>query len=176
MATKAKSNAASNPAPAADAAPSPHAATLAKGVKLVDSGKYAEALPVLESLAQEAQASGEWAIKRRAQVYLALAQSRLHPSKTETVDPRTEVQALLNRRDHEAALQLLDRLIKEQPGKGLYHYLKALALAQAEQAEGAAEALRKALELDADLLFLWHMEPDFAAMRKSPLFAFTEGR
>ncbi len=175
MATKAKSTAAPKPAPAA-APPSPHAATLAKAVKLVDSGKHAEAVPMLEALAQEAQVSGDWAVKRRAQVYLALAQGRLHPAKAAAADPMTEVQALLNRRETETAQKMVEKLLKEQPGKGLLHYLKALALAQAEQAEGAAESLRKALELDPDLVYLWHMEPDFAAMRKSPLFGFTEGR
>ena len=175
MATKAKSTAAPKPAPT-QAPPSPHAATLAKGMKLVDTGKPAEALKVLEPLLHDAQASGEWAIKRRAQIYIALAQSKLDPPKTGTGDPLSEAQAHLNRRESEAALKLLDKLIKAHPATGTLHYLRAVALAQAENAEGAAEALKKALELDADLVYLWHMEPDFAAMRKSPLFGFTEGR
>ncbi|HEX9081217.1 MAG TPA: tetratricopeptide repeat protein [Holophagaceae bacterium] len=176
MVTKAKSTAAPKTAAPAAAPPSPHADTLAKGVKLVDSGKHAEAVPVLEALVREAQASGDWAMKRRAQVYLSLAQDRLAPAKAATADPVTEVQAHLNRRDSEAALKLLDKLLKEHSSKALFHYLRAVALAQREQAEDAAESLKKALDLDPDLLYLWHMEPDFAAMRKSPLFAFTEGR
>jgi tetratricopeptide (TPR) repeat protein len=176
MATKAKSTAApGKPAPS-QAQPSPHAATLAKGMKLVDTGKHDEAVKVLEPLVAEAQASGEWAIKRRAQVYLTLAQSRTAPAKAAGDDPIAEAQAHLNRREGEAALKLLDKLIKAHPATGTLHYLRAVALAQAENAEGAAEALKKALELDADLVYLWHMEPDFAAMRKSPLFGFTEGR
>lgn len=174
MATKAKSTEAPKPTPAA--APSPHASTLAKGLKLVEGGKHAEAVTLLEALIKEAEASGEWAIKRRAQVYLTLAQSHLHPAQTAAVDPMTELQAHLNRREHAAAQKVLDKLLKDQPGRGLLHYLRAVAFAQADQAEPAAEALKKALELDPDLVFLWHMEPDFAAMRKSPLFAFTEGR
>ena len=175
MATKAKSTAAPKPTPA-QAPPSPHAATLAKGMKLVDTGKHAEALKVLEPLVHEAQADGDWAIKRRAQVYLALAHSRLDPPKAGGGDALSEAQAHLNRRESEAALKLLDKLIKAHPATGTLHYLRAVALAQTENAEGAAEALKKALELDSDLVYLWHMEPDFAAMRKSPLFGFTEGR
>jgi len=175
MATKAKSTATPKTAPA-QAPPSPHAATLAKGIKLVDTGKPAEAIKVLEPLLQEAQESGDWAIKRRAQVYLALAQAKAHPAKTVTPDPLVEAQAHLNRREGEAALKLLEKLIKDRPTVGTLHYLKAVALAQAENAEAAAGALKKALELDPDLVYLWHMEPDFSAMRKSPLFGFTEGR
>lgn len=175
MATKAKSTATPKPTPA-QAPPSPHAATLSKGVKLVDSGKFAEAIKVLEPLLQEAQATGDWAVKRRAQVYITLAQAKVAPPKTVPVDSVVEVQAHLNRREGEAALALLDKLIKENPTVGTLHYLRAVALAQAENAEAAADALKKALELDSDLVFLWHMEPDFSAMRKSALFGFTEGR
>lgn len=175
MATKAKSTATPKTAPA-QAPPSPHAATLAKGVKLVDSGKHAEAIKVLEPLLQEAEATGDWAVKRRAQVYIALAQAKVHPTKALADDLLVEAQAHLNRRESEAALKLLEKLIKERPTFGTLHYLKAVALAQAENAEGAANALKKALELDPDLVYLWHMEPDFSVMRKSSLFAFTEGR
>jgi len=115
MATKAKSESTpkSAPAPApATAHPSPLAATFAKAVKLVDSGKHAEAVKALKS----------------------------HPT------------------------------------SGSLHYLKAVAFAQAENVEASAESLKKAMELDADLVFQWHMEPDFNPIRKSPLFAFTEGR
>jgi tetratricopeptide (TPR) repeat protein len=149
---------------------------LAKGMELVDTGKHAEAVSVLEPLVREAQASGDWAMKRRAQVYLTLAKEHLSPAKAGGTDPMTEVQVLLNRRSHQEALTRLDKLAKDRPTLGLIHYLRAVAFAQAEQAEAAAEAMKKALELDPDLLYLWHMEPDFAAMRKSPLFAFTEGR
>lgn len=175
MATKAKSTAAPKPTPA-QAPPSPHAATLAKGLKLVETGKHAEALKVLEPLIQDAQADGDWAIKRRAQVYIALAHAKLDPPKGGAGDPMAEAQAHLNRRESEAALKALEKLLKSHPANGILHYLRAVALAQMENAEGAAEALKKALELDSDLVYLWHMEPDFATMRKSPLFGFTEGR
>ena len=78
MATKAKTETApkSTPVPA-QAAPSPHAIAYAKAVKLVDTGKYPEAVKALEALMSEAQETGDWAVKRRAQVYLLLAQACL---------------------------------------------------------------------------------------------------
>jgi len=176
MATKAKSEQAPKSAPAPAAQPSPLAGAFAKAVKLFDSGKHAEAIKALDTLMDEAHAAGEWGIKRRTQVYRALAESKLHPPKAVTPDAITEIQASLNRRDTDGALKQLEKSIKAHPTQGTLHYLRALAFAQAENTEASAESLKKAVELDADLIFQWHMEPDFNTVRKSPLFAFTEGR
>ena len=175
MATKAKSEHAPKSAPAPAGHPSPFADAFAKAVKLVDGGKHAEAVKALETLMAEAQAAGDWAVKRRAQVYHALAESKLHPPKAVTADAITEIQASLNRHDTDAALKQLEKAIKAHPAQGNLHYLRAVAFAQTENAEASAESLKKAVELDGDLLFQWHMEPDFNSVRKSPLFAFTEG-
>lgn len=176
MATKAKSESAPKSAPAQAAPPSPLAAAFAKAVKLADSGKHAEAAKALGDLTKEAQAAGDWALKRRAQVYLALCESHLHPPKASTADPIVEIQACLNRRNSDEALKLLEKALKAGPAKPILHYLRAVAFAQAENVEASAESLKKAVELDADLVFQWHMEPDFNPIRKSPLFGFTEGR
>jgi tetratricopeptide (TPR) repeat protein len=176
MATKAKTE----PAPKSTPAPSPTpqhplAASFAKAVSLLEAGKAAEAVKALESLIGSAQATGDWPMKRRAQVYLSLAEARLHPAKAAPADPVTEIQACLNRRETEEALKLSEKALKSHPNHGSLHYLRAVAFAQAENAEGAAESLKKAVELDGDLVYQWHMEPDFNAIRKSTLFAFTEG-
>lgn len=176
MATKAKSDPAPKSAPVPSQAASPLAAGFAKAVKLMDSGKHAEASKAFESLMQEAQASGDWPLKRRAQVYRAAAEAKVHPAKDAALDPISEIQACLNRRAPEEALKLLEKALKANPGRGPLHYMKALAHAQADRAEASAESLKAALDLDGDLVFLWHMEPDFNPIRKSPLFAFTEGR
>ena len=176
MATKAKNDPAPKSTPAAAAPPSALADAFAKAVKLVDSGKHAEAAKALETLMQQAQAAGDWTVKRRAQVYLALAESKLHPAKAASLDPVVEIQACLNRREADEALKQVEKALKGHPAKGILHYLKAVAFAQAENAEASADSLKKALELDGDLVYLWHMEPDFNGIRKSPLFAFTEGR
>lgn len=177
MATKAKTEPATpkaTPVPA-HASPSPLAAAYGKAVKLVGSGKHAEAAKALETLMHDAQAAGDWGLKRRAQIYLALAEAKIHPPKAAAVDPITEVQACLNRQDANEALKLIEKALKGPAAKGPLYYLRAVAFAQGENTEGAAESLKKAMELDPDFVFQWHMEPDFNSIRKSPLFAFTEG-
>jgi tetratricopeptide (TPR) repeat protein len=176
MATKAKTETAPKSAPApTKPSPSPLATALTKALKLVDSGKHAEAAKALEILGVDAQAAGDWPMKRRAQVYLALCAAKLHPVKAEVVDPITEIQSCLNLRHTDEAIKLSEKALKSSPTKGSLHYLRAVAFAQAENTEASAESLKKAVELDADFVFQWHMEPDFNAIRKSPLFAFTEG-
>lgn len=177
MATKAKTEPApKSPQFPAPGAPSPLAAAFGKAVKLVDSGKYEEAEKALETLVRDAQQTGEWPIKRRAEVYLGLARAKAHPAKAMAADAATEIQACLNRRDPEQALKLCEKALKGHPAQGAIHYLRAVAHAQSDNVEAAAESLKKAVELEPNFVFQWHMEPDFNAIRKSPLFAFTEGR
>ena len=177
MVTKAKTEPAPKSIPPpAQPVQSALAGAYAKALKLVQTGKNAEAAKALEALAQEAQAAGDWSMKRRAQVYLALVEPKINPPKATVADPVTEIQACLNRRDTNEAIKLSEKAVKSHPTKGSVHYLRAVAFAQAENAEAAAESLKKAVELDGDFVFQWYMEPDFNPIRKSPLFAFTEGR
>lgn len=175
--TKAKTESApkSIPAPSQPAVPA-LAATFTKALKLVQTGKNPEAAKALEALAQEAQEAGDWSMKRRAQVYLSLVDSKIHPPKAAMADPITEIQACLNRGETDEAIKLSEKALKSHPTNGSLHYLRAVAFAQAENADASAESLKKAVELDGDFVFQWFMEPDFNPIRKSPLFAFTEGR
>ncbi len=174
--TKAKTESTPKPAPA-PAQPAAHAlaGALTKALKLVQTGKHPEAAKALEALAQEAQVLGDWSMKRRAQVYLSLVDSKIHPPKAAAADAITDIQACLNRGETDEAIKLSEKAIKSHPTKGSLHYLQAVAFAQAENADASAESLKKAVELDGDFLFQWFMEPDFNPIRKSPLFAFTEG-
>lgn len=176
MATKAKSEPVSKSAPVpAPAQQSPLAPAYTKALKLMDTGKPAEAVKALETIIQQAAAEGDWAMKRRAQVYLSLAEAKAHPAKAAAVDPVSEIQACLNHRNTGEALKQVEKALKSHPTHASLHYLRSVAFAQADNVEGAADSLKKALELDGDLVFQWHMEPDFNSIRKSPLFAFTEG-
>lgn len=150
----------------------PAAADFAKAVKLLDEHKAAEAEKLLESVLE--QVGEDLVLKRRARIYLDLAKSKAHPAKAEALPAEEEVQALLNRRDHAGAQSVLARALKAHPKQANLHYLKAIAHAQAEQAEPCAESLKQALALDPEVIYLWRLEPDFAAFRKSSLFAFTE--
>lgn len=177
MATKAKSEPVPKPAPVpAPAQQSPLAPAYTKALKLMETSKYAEAVKALQAVVQQAQDTGDWAVKRRAQVYLSLAEAKAHPAKAGVTDPVSEIQACLNHRDSAEALKQVEKALKSHPAHASLHYLRSVAFAQTENVEGAAESLKKALELDSDLVFQWHMEPDFNPIRKSPLFAFTEGR
>jgi len=177
MATKAKTPTASKSATApVQAPPFPLASSFAAAVKLVDAGKFQDAAKALEALVLAAQSAGEWAIKRRAQVYLQLAEAKLHPAKASPADPVTEIQACLNRRQTDEALKLSEKALKAHPTQASLHYLRSVAFAQAENTEASAECLKKSVELEPDFVFQWHMERDYDSIRKSPLFAFTEGR
>lgn len=176
MATKAKTDGATNQPASAGDVPSALPAAFEKALALLDGGKAAQAIQAFEALVADAQAAGEWAVKRRAQVYLALAQGKADPAAPAQADPLTEIQARLNQRDTGEAHRLLDKALKGTPNQGVLHYLRAIAHAQAENAEASADALKRALELDRDLVFQWHMDKDFDPIRKSPLFAFTENR
>lgn len=165
MVTKAKGK-------APERAAHPHAAELAKAVKLVDAGKHAEAVKPLEALAEETK--GDPSFHRCVMSYLHLAQAKAHPAKVAAESPEQEAQSLLNRRDHAGALKVVEKALKANPKKGLLHYLAATAYAQAGKAEPAAESLKQAMALDPSALFLFRLEPDFAEFRKSALFAFTE--
>jgi tetratricopeptide (TPR) repeat protein len=167
MVTKAKTAT----APAARSASHPLAEELAKAVKLVDGQKYPEAIKALEGL--EAQAT-DVSMRRHIHTYLELARSKAHPAKAKGEEPEVEVQVLLNRHAHAEALKALEKALKAQPKKADLHYLKAVALAQAGHAEPCAEALKHAIALDRDTLYLFRLEPDFSEFRKSPIFAFTE--
>lgn len=169
MATKPKTT----PTPAVTA-PANLVTEFAKAVKHVDSGKHADAVKVLTTLVEEAEAASAFALKRRAQVYLTIAQRHATPAKAADLNAVTEIQACLNRRETENAIQLAEKAIKASPSKGVLHYLRAVAFAQGDNVEGAADSLRRATELEPDLVYQWHMERDFDGVRKSTLFAFTE--
>ena len=177
MATKAKSDTTPKSASASNQpAQSPLADAYAKAVKLVDSGKAAEAVKALSTLLHDATAAGDWGMKRRAQIYLLVAESKANPPTAQPTDAATEIQACLNRHEPDEALKLAEKAIKAHPAQGSLHYLRAVAFAQNENADAAAESLKKAMELDTDFVYQWHMEADFNAIRKSPLFGFTENR
>ena len=103
-----------------------------------------------------------------------LAQAKVNPPAVATLAPLTEIQACLNRHATDEALKLVDKAIKSNPAVGSLHYLRSVVFAQTENVEESAQSLKKAMELDGNFVFQWHMEPDFNAIRKSPLFAFTE--
>jgi predicted Zn-dependent protease len=172
---KAKQEAAPQAAPKA-AGPHPLAEEFAKAIKQLEQGKASEAAKALEGLVAKAHEQGQWHLKRSAQSYLNLALRQTTTPKETKLTAEAEAQLLLNRKDAKGALALLDKALKAQPQQAKLHYLKAVALAQLEQDEPCAASLKTALELDADLTYLFRMEPDFEDMRDHPAFGFALGR
>ena len=177
MATKAKTAPTPKAAlPADQAAASSATSAFEHALGQFEAGKHAEAAKALEAVVGAADEAGEWAVKRRAQIYLGLAQTKQNPPKAVKPTALVEIQASLNRRNTEEAMKLIDKEVKDHPTLAVAYYLRSLAFAQTENVEASADSLNRALELDPDLVFQWHMDPDFNAIRKSPLFAFTENR
>ena len=177
MATKAKTAPTPKAALPADQAAAPSATSaFAHALGLFEAGNHGEAAKALEAAMLAAQETGEWAVKRRAQIYLGLAQAKQNPAKAVKPTNLVEIQASLNRRNTEEAMKLIDKELKDHPTLAVAHYLRSLAFAQTDNAEASADSLKRALELDPDLVFQWHMDPDFNGIRKSTLFAFTENR
>ncbi|HJW34943.1 MAG TPA: hypothetical protein VJ505_16455 [Holophagaceae bacterium] len=172
---KAKQDAAPQAAPKG-AGPNPLAEDFAKAIKQLEAGKGTEAAKAFEALAAKAQEQGQWHLKRSAQSYLNLALRQTSTPKEAKLTPEAEAQLDLNRKDPKAALATLEKALKAHPKEAKLHYLKAVALAQLEQDEPCAASLKAALELDADLTYLFRMEPDFEDMRDHPAFGFALGR
>ncbi len=172
MVTKAKAKSESNTKTAAH----PLAEEFGKAVKLFDAGKHGEAAKAFEALVAQAQEGGHWHLKRSAQGYLATCQRHTQTPKEPKRTPEVEAQMLLNGKDAEGAMKVLDKALKAHADHAKLHYLKAVALAQLDQEEPCAASLKAALDLDPDLTYQFRMEPDFEDMRDHPAFGFALGR
>ncbi|WP_306600782.1 hypothetical protein [Geothrix sp. 21YS21S-2] len=150
---------------------------LAKALEQFNAGSLKEASAAFGTLLEEAIKREELRLGRTAQGYLKAIQARL-----ENLDaslPQTaelSVQVELNRREPEAALTLVEEGLKAHPGHAGLHYLKALALAQLDQAQPAADALTQATTLEPGLIYQFRLEADFDGLRHSaPFAAFNRG-
>ncbi len=145
---------------------------LAKALEQFNAGALKEASAAFGTLMEEALKREELRLSRTAQGYLKAIQSRL-----ENLDaslPQTAelaVQVELNRHEPEAALAQVEEALKAHAGHAGLHYLKALALAQLDQAQPAADALSQATELDPGLIYQFRLEADFDGVRHSAPFA-----
>lgn len=167
MATKAKTSGTPSNAPAG----APEAA-LAEALKLFHEGKAEAARTALEGLLEKAREQGSLGLERTAQIHLKALESRMGAKKpAEATNPEGEAQVLLNRREGQEALSLLDAALAKQPTRAQLSFLKAVALAQLGQAEASAEALNRAIELDAAFLHIFRLETDFDDIRATAPFA-----
>jgi len=143
-----------------------------EALELLNAGKLAEAAAAFTLVQTEAINQERLNLGRAARSYLTAIQARLQEQGaaiTETAE--FSVQLLLNQRNAQGALEALDLAIKARPERAALHYLKAVAHAQLTQNQESADALGRAVELDADLLFQFRLEPDFDGIRHSGPFA-----
>jgi outer membrane protein assembly factor BamD (BamD/ComL family) len=150
---------------------------LSKGLEHFNGGKLKEAEAAFAALEEEAIKRDELRIGRAAQGYLKAVRTRL--ANLETVAPQAAellVQVELNNHDPEAALVQAEEGLKAHPEHCGLHYLKAVALAQLDQAQPAADALAKATSMEPGLIYQFRLEEDFDGVRHTaPFSVFNRG-
>ena len=146
--------------------------TFSEGLAHLDAGRLIEANTAFKYVLAQAAEQEHLGLGRTARGYLAAVEARLQEQgKPVEETPELTAQLLLNRKQSEPALAGLDQALAAQPQRATLHYLKAVAHAQLEQGQEAADALAKAVELDPDFLFQFRLEPDFDSLRHSGAFA-----
>lgn len=167
MATKTKTS--DNPAPAPA---SMLDQAFSDGLGQLNAGRLAEAGEIFTRVQAEAVAQGQLTLARSCRLYLAAIETRAHAGEEKVEkDPALTAQLALNRKAAAEALEILQPALAAEPGRAVLHYLAAVAKAQLEQGEGAAESLGRAIELDETFLFQFRLEPDFDTLRHSAAFA-----
>jgi Tfp pilus assembly protein PilF len=136
---------------------------------MAGANKHKEAAQLFEAIAKEAAAVGNFGLVKAAKSYIAYKEHQSAPLME--ADPIQQAVFLLNSRQTEEALKIIDKTLKTQEGHAHLHYIKAIAHANAEQPELAEESLKKAIELDPALLNVYKLEPDFKPYRNTPGFA-----
>lgn len=168
MATKAKTS--GTPAAAQASAQGPEV-MLQEALALFQGGKAEAAKTAFLALESQAQAQGHLGIARTAKVHLRALDQQVKGAASFAIQPELDAQILINKDEPEAALEVLDKALGTQADRAILHYLKAVALAQLHQAEGSAQCLAKASELDPGMLYLFHLESDFDPLRHQAVFA-----
>jgi predicted Zn-dependent protease len=174
MATKAKSSATANPV-SAKGHENALSDKLSAALELFHGKKLKEAGVALNGLLVEAREAGHFGLVRTIQMTLASLEARNDPPEGSVDSPSLLASVLINRREGEAALEVLDKALKTDGANPRLNFLKATALAQLGKAEPSAEALEKAITGDPGMQVLFCLERDFDAVRYNPAFAAFEG-
>ena len=145
---------------------------LCEAIEMFSADKATKAVSLFEAIADEAAEAGNFSLARTARGYVIHEQQKsIVPA---SADPIQEAVYLLNTNQPEAALEKIDKILKSKSSIAHVHYLKALALANTQQAELSAECLQNAIDLDPALLHVYRLEPEFKPYRNSPSFAAFE--
>lgn len=147
---------------------------LNSAMALFYGGKFKEAQTVLNALLGEAKAAADFGLVHTVRTTLTAIEARLAKPDTTKDAPEMEAILHLNNRESETALEVLDKALKSDGANGRLNFLKATALAQLEQVDQAAEALKKAVSVDPEYQVLFRLERDFDGVRYCAAFAAFE--
>jgi predicted Zn-dependent protease len=170
MVTKAKSSATTSSA-SHKGTENPLSGKLAAALDLFYGKKLKEAEAALNALLPEARESGNFGMIRTIGTTLAAIEAKAAKPESGKDEPTLAAAVLLNRKEAEAALEILDKALKGDAANPRLNYLKAAALVQLGKAELGAEALGKAISADPGIQVLFRMERDFDGVRYGSAFA-----
>jgi|GEM_PF-1501243 len=173
MATKAKSSATTGSAPA-KGLENPLSGKLTAALELFYGKKLKEAEAAFNALLIEAQGAGNFGMIRTVRTTLAAIEAQGAKPEVGKDAPALVATLHLNRKEGEAALEVLEKALKNDAANPRLNFLKATALAQLGKAELAAEALGKAIAADSGIQVLFRLERDFDGMRYGSAFAAFE--
>jgi tetratricopeptide (TPR) repeat protein len=109
----------------------------------------------------------------RAATYIRICNAKMAEPAAEPAsaeDCYYQAVLLINRRDTQAAIAMLERALRENPGAPDYLYARASAWALEGKAESAVKDLREAIKGEPAMRFQAVNDPDFEPIREEPAF------
>ena len=173
MATKAKSSATTNSGPVKGQG-NPLSGRLTEALDLFHGKKLKEAEAALNAILPEARETGNFGMVRTVSTTLAAIAARGVEPEGGPESPAMLATLHLNRKEGQAALDVLEKALKSDAVNPRLNFLKATALAQLGNSDLAAEALGKAIAADPGVLVLFRLERDFDGVRYGSAFAAFE--
>lgn len=141
------------------------------GIECLRRGDYRQAAEQFEVVKNDAHNEPEMA--DRAATYARICERKLAPppdSPKDVEDMYREAVFLLNGREIDAALQVLNRALVDNPTSVDLLYVRACTWAQKGASEKAVGDLRQAMAVDPKVRFQAANDPDFERIREEPSF------
>jgi tetratricopeptide (TPR) repeat protein len=143
----------------------------ASAMNSMRQGDYARALELLGKV--RAFAKQEPELADRASTYTRICERKLAPAADDpdaAEDRYRQAVFLMNARDVDGALQLLNRALADEPVSVDLLYVRACCWALKGSAEKAVGDLRQAMVVDPKIRFQAINDPDFERIREEPAF------
>lgn len=147
-------------------------AEFAAATEDVSRGRFAEAMPVFESIATRMSVE-EPILADRSRTFAAVCARRLAAPAAETSDPDLLFHRAVfasNSGRYDEAIALLDKALAVRPSDPTIFYARASVRGLQGNVEGAAGELKRAVALDPHLRFQAASDPDFEKVRDEAAF------